>query len=126
MSSDALKALLGAKTDVTADVFIRRLGVNFTVKALTAADLDRVKQECTFGDGRGGKRLDETMHDAAMLARACVTPSFADKELIAHYGAEDAADCVKKALLPGEAQKLVGAVLKLSGYGPDEDADIPN
>ncbi|MEV5028500.1 phage tail assembly chaperone [Paenibacillus sp. LPE1-1-1.1] len=123
--SNALQALLGASTDIKKNVPIRRLGVDFTLKALTEAEIERVKTECTFGDGKGGKRQDNSLFNAAMIAKACIEPNFADRTLIEHYGAEDAADCVRKALLAGEIVKLVESTLQISGFGDDE-IDFPN
>ncbi|OME86925.1 hypothetical protein BK120_08355 [Paenibacillus sp. FSL A5-0031] len=122
---NALQALLGASTDIKKNVPIRRLGVDFTLKAMSEAEIERVKTECTYGDGKGGKRLDDSLFNAAMIAKACVEPNFGDRSLIDHYNAEDAADCVRKALLAGEIAKLIVGIMDVSGFGDDE-IDFPN
>lgn len=123
--SNVLQALLGANKNVTQDIAIRRLGVNFTVKALDESEITQINSECTFSDGKGGKRVDDKLVNASMIAKSCAEPNFADAALIAHYGATDAADCVKKALLAGEIAKLVEGILRISGFGDDE-IDFPN
>ena len=123
--STALQALLGANKDITKDVPVRRLGVNFTVKAIDSETLEKARAECTFGNGKGGKDVHEHKLGAVLIAKSCVEPNFADRALIEHYGAEDAADCVRKALLAGEIAKLTEAVMDVSGFGDDE-IDFPN
>jgi len=118
--TNALQALLGSNINVTRDVPIKRLGVNFTVKALTDDGLSQARLECTFGN-----HVDESKLAATVIARSCVEPNFNDRSLIDHYGAEDGADCVKKALLAGESVKLYTAILEISGFGED-DIDFPN
>jgi hypothetical protein len=120
-----LQVLLGATTEITKVVPLKRLGISFKVKALSNAEIERVRMENTFSDGKGGKKVDETKLGAALIAKACVDPLFSDRTLIDHYNAEDAADCVLKALLPGELQKVNAAVMEASGFGDDE-IDFPN
>lgn len=117
---NALHALLGTNTDVKKDVHIRRLGVNFVVKAISGGVLEQAQKECTFGG-----LVNQAMLGAALIEKACVEPDFGDRSLIDHYGAEDAADCVKKALLAGEISKINEAILTVSGFGDDE-IDFPN
>lgn len=121
-----LQALLGATPgNATKQVSIKRLGTSFTVKALSGAEFDRIRLQLTYSDGKGGKQVNDDNLDAAIIATACVEPAFSDRSLIAHYNAEDAADCVKKALMAGEIKRLAGAVLDLSGFTED-DVDFPN
>ena len=122
---NALQALLGANTNVTKDVQIKRLGVVFTVKALSSVDVERARTECTFSNGKGGKEVQDHMLQAAYIAKASVEPNFNDRSLIDHYEAEDAIDCVRKALLVGEIAKLILAINEVSGFLEDE-IDFPN
>lgn len=121
-----LQALLGATLDVKKEVPIKRLDTAFTVKAISGDVFDRISMRLTYSDGKGGKHVDNAKLDAAIVAEACVEPSFADRSLIEHYGAEDATDCVRKALMAGEIKRLVNAVLEISGFGDDADVDFPN
>ncbi|ANY67738.1 hypothetical protein BBD42_15635 [Paenibacillus sp. BIHB 4019] len=123
--SNALQALLGANKYVTRDVPMARLGVNFTVKAVDRDVIERARQESTFGNGKGGKELNADMFAANLIVKTCAEPDFSDAALIEHYGAEDAADCVSKALLDGEIKRLFQNALEVNGYG-DAEVDFPN
>lgn len=114
-----LEALLGASVEVEETVFIKRLGVNFRVKALTGDKLNSLREQCTYTEGKGVNRRTFTNEDELgklLIAEACVEPDFGDAKLLAHYKAKDAADCVQKALLAGEVTTLSHAVLDVSGF----------
>lgn len=126
--ADALQALLGADLKVEEEVFIKRLGVNFTVKAIDGTTLSKLQEQATHYVGKGKnrrKQLDEDALNSLIIAEACVDPTFTDKELQNKYGASDAGDCVNKALLAGEIIKLNSKILDLSGFEDDEE-DIKN
>jgi len=116
-----LEALLGASLDVQDTVYIPRLKTHFTVKALTSEELRRINERATIPNARGEKKIDDALLNALFIAKGCVEPDFANKALIQHYGASDEADCVTKALLPGEVGKVVQAVLNASGFGNEEE-----
>lgn len=122
-----LDALLGASIEVEEDVCIKRLGVNFRVKALTGDKLNELREQCTYTVGKGANRktfVNDEELGRLMIAEACVEPNFGDAKLLAHYKAKDAADCVQKALLAGEVAALSHAVLDVSGFGvSDEDVE---
>lgn len=119
-TKNGLEALLGASLDVQDTVYIPRLKTHFTIKALDQMELTRVRDQATVPTRKGEREIDGQMLNAAVIAKGCVDPDFADKSLIAHYGASDAVDCVSKALLPGEIAKVLTAIMKLSGFD-DED-----
>lgn len=124
-SSDALKALLGATKDIKSEVFIARLGAHFTIRALDSAELESVRDQATFYTGSGARRekkIDQQIFNCAVIAKACVDPAFNNAELMAKYEASDAADCVYKALLPGEITRLLDEILTLSGFGDEDEA----
>lgn len=115
-----LDALLGASLDVETKVYIPRLKTSFTIKALSNEDIRRCNERATAFGQRGEKSTDNQMLNALFIAKSCIDPDFNNKALKEHYGAIDEADCVIKALLPGEVTKLLQAVMELSGFG-DED-----
>ncbi|MEK4360805.1 hypothetical protein NYE48_27750 [Paenibacillus sp. FSL M7-1455] len=115
-----LDALLGASLDVETKVYIPRLKTSFTIKALSNEDIRRCNERATVFGQRGEKSTDNQMLNALFIAKSCIDPDFNNKALKEHYGAIDEADCVVKALLPGEVTKLLQAVMELSGFG-DED-----
>ncbi|SDC86927.1 Phage XkdN-like tail assembly chaperone protein, TAC [Paenibacillus sp. CF095] len=112
-----LEALLGANLDVTKEVYIPRLKTTFTVKALTNAETAKARLRATTGKDN----VDAMTLSYVMISMACVDPDFNDKALKAHYGASDDVDCVGKALLPGEVQKLTTEISTLSGFGNEEE-----
>lgn len=116
-----LDALLGATLELTKEVYIARLKTHFTVKALGNEDLRKINDRAAKPDGKGGKVTDDQMFNALVIVKGCVDPDFNDKALKAHYGAADDADCVTKALLPGEMAKVLQAILDLSGFGNEEE-----
>jgi hypothetical protein len=126
---DALQALLGADLKIEKEVPIKRLGVNFTIKAIDGDLITRIQDECTYYVGKGKNRekvLDEQKLGALVIAKGCVNPNFGDQRLLDKYKASDASDCVKKALLAGEIAKLSSAILELSGFDDDGLEEVKN
>jgi hypothetical protein len=126
VQDDALQALLGAELTIEEEVFIKRLGVNFKVKAIDGKMLSKIQEQCTHYVGKGSKRtkqFDEEGFGALIVAKACVSPDFGNKALLEKYEASDAGDCVQKALLAGEIGKLNEAILGLSGFGDEEEIE---
>ncbi|WP_442603815.1 phage tail assembly chaperone [Paenibacillus sp. KN14-4R] len=120
-----LDALLGATLDLKKEVYIPRLKTHFTTRAIDNVDLQKAREQASIYEGTGSKRekrLDNDLFNAVLIAKGCVDPEFSNKALIQRYEASDAADCVKKALLPGELAKLNEAILALSGFGDEEEA----
>ena len=126
--TNALQALLGAKpaTEITETVAIKRLGTDFTIKALTGADIDGIRAQATR-PVRNGKKFEQQVNEAEvsrlLVAKGTVEPDFANAELLKHVEATDAGECVQKALLAGEIATLQQAILELSGFG-DLDEEI--
>lgn len=126
-----LEALLGASIEVEEKVYIKRLKTYFTVKALTGDKVNELRQRCTYTERKGGNRVTFVREEELgqlLIAEACVNPNFGDKQLLKHYKAVDAADCVQKALLAGEVARLSSAVLDVSGFDENEETidDIKN
>lgn len=127
--TNALQALLGAKpaAEITQQVRIKRLGTDFTVKALTGEDIDKLREQATYPVKEGKKTVQKVNEDEAsrlLVVKATVEPNFADKQLVEHFNAADASDCVRKALLAGEIATLQQAILELAGFTDDEDEAI--
>ena len=123
----ALEALLGANINVEQTVHMKRLGVDFKVKALTGDKVNKLREQCTYTEGKGANKRTFVKEDELgqlLIAEACVEPNFGDAQLLKHYDARDAADCVQKALLAGEVSTLSHAVLDASGFDRgDEDVE---
>lgn len=123
---DALQALLSANLEIEQDVFIKRLNVNFRIKAISTKELEKAREQCTHVSGKGSRKetiVDEARLNAVLAVKFCVSPDFGDKALLAKYGAANAVECVGKALLPGELAKINEAGTTLSGFGDDEEAE---
>ena len=122
----ALDALLGASIEVTDTVRIKRLGVDFEIKAITGDVLAAVREQATYPEGTGKNRkliVKEDEVGRLLIAKSVTSPNFNDAKLLAHYKAVDAGDCVQKALLAGEIATLQQAVLELSGFGGDDEVE---
>ncbi|UKS30152.1 hypothetical protein LOZ80_14915 [Paenibacillus sp. HWE-109] len=123
---DALQALLSANLEIEQDVYIKRLGVNFRIKAISTKDLEKAREQCTQVSGKGSRKesvIDTDRLNAVLAVKFCVSPDFGDKALLAKYNAANAVECVGKALLPGELAKINAAGTELSGFGDDEEAE---
>lgn len=120
-ANKGLDALLGATLEQESQVYLPRLKASFTVKALSNDALRKANDQATVPTGRGEKRLDAQLFNAVVITKGCVDPDFSNKALIQKYEATDAADCVVKALLPGELVKLTQAIMDLSGFGNEDE-----
>jgi hypothetical protein len=121
---DALQALLSANLEIETDVFVKRLGASFRIKAVDTSTLEKAREQAIQTSGSGSKRastVNAERLNAILVAKFCVTPNFGDAALLAKYGVTNAVECVGKALLPGEIVRIVAAGMDLSGYGEDGD-----
>ena len=125
---NALQALLGAKpaAEITGTVPIKRLGTDFTIKALTGEDIDKIREQATYPVRNGKKtelKVNEEEVARLLIVKSVVEPNFADASLLAHFGASDEGECVKKALLAGEISSLQNEILLLSGFNDEEEIE---
>lgn len=123
---DALQALLSANLEIEQDLYIKRLGVNFRLKAIDTKSLEKAREQCTQFSGKGSRRestVDADRLNAVLAVKFCVSPDFGDKALLTKYGAANAVECVGKALLPGELTRIIAAGMELSGFGDEEEAE---
>lgn len=124
--TNALDALLGAKpaAEITESITMKRLGTEFIVKGLTGEDIDAIREQATYPVTKGKrteKKVNEEEVSRLIVVKGTVEPNFADAQLLKHFGATDAAECVGKALLAGEIAILQTAILSASGFDADED-----
>lgn len=126
--TNALQALLGAKpaTEITDTVPIKRLGEDFTIKALTGDDIDKIRDQATYPVKNGKKtelKVNEEEVARLLIVKSVVDPNFADDSLLTHFGASDEGECVQKALLAGEITTLQNAIMTLSGFDDEEEIE---
>lgn len=123
--TNALQALLGAKpvSEIKEAVHIARLGVDFTVKALSSADIQALKEEATYVV-KGKQTINQDKLGVLMIVKATLDPDFTNKDVLAHFGAKTAEQAIQSALLPGEFGALTEAVVKVSGLAPATAEEI--
>lgn len=124
---DILQAFLGAETEIEDEVYIKRLNINLRIKGITEKVLTELREQSTHFVGKGTKRerrFDEEAFNGLLISFACVNFDFGNPKMLEKYGAIDASDCVQKALLAGEVQKLQEAILRLSGFTDDDQEAV--
>jgi Phage XkdN-like tail assembly chaperone protein, TAC len=124
--SDALHALLSYDKEPEKDVYIKRLGVNFRVKAIDTNEFYQIREQATYTVGKGANKKTEVREDevaALIVAKGVVDPDFSDKKVLEKFKATDAADAVKKALYIGEITLLQDEILRLSGFDDGEEVE---
>ena len=122
---DVLKALLSTEQEVEKKYFMKRFGVDFTIRAIDGKLIDRIQDRATYYEGKGSKRtkkFDEQLFGALVIQHGCITPNWNDQTLKDHYGTHDPVEVIKKRLLAGEIAKLSAEIMDLSGFGDEEDA----
>ncbi|WP_010495083.1 phage tail assembly chaperone [Paenibacillus elgii] len=119
--TDPLQAFLTADLNVETDVFIRRLGVSLRIKALDSATLEKAREQATFG-GRKERVFDGDKFKAILVARMVTNVDFGHADMLTKYNASDSVDCIRKALLPGEIERITEAGAELSGFMDDGEA----
>lgn len=123
--ADPLEALLSVDVVIPEDeVYIKRLGTCFKVKAPTAREykalLDRSVKES--GKGRNKTRnLEIDRFQKLLVYTFTVNPDLSNPKLLEKYGAMAPEDVVDRALLPGEIDRLAERILELGGFGEDDD-----
>jgi hypothetical protein len=124
--NDALHALLSYDKEPEKDVYIKRLGVNFRVKAIDTNEFYQIREQATYTVGKGANKKTEVREDevaALIVAKGVVDPNFGDKKVLEKFKATDAADAVKKALYIGEITLLQDEILRLSGFDDSEEIE---
>ncbi|HEY8353535.1 MAG TPA: hypothetical protein VIK69_00795 [Methylophilaceae bacterium] len=119
---DIIERLLQAGDPPQKTVEIPRLGVAVTLKALTAKEIYRLREEYTHRKEKRGQVIetfDEEGFHTGLVVAATVTPNWGDQRLMTHFQASEPAEVVKRVLLAGELAQLADVVLDLSGYNTD-------
>lgn len=123
-----LDALLSVEDRPEKDVYMKRFGVNFRIRALDGDTINKLQSRCTHYTGKGKNRekvTDEEKLGALMIKEACLIPDFGDKKLLDRYGVKQPEEVVRKRLLAGEINKLANEIFDISGFEEEED-DIKN
>lgn len=121
MQIDALQAFLTTDLNIEKDVPIRRLNTTLRVRAIDSMTLERAREQATFGS-RKERVVDGLKLYAVLVTKMVTNVDFGHVDMLRKYGASDAVDCVRKALLPGEIERIVNVGWELSGYTDEETA----
>ena len=116
---DVLRALLDTELIPEKDVFMKRFGVNFRIRAIDGRTINQMRELATYPTKGGGKQLDQEKFGALIIEKGCVVPDWTAPELLAKFGPTPA-DAIQKRLLAGEIAKLSNEILDLSGFDEDE------
>ncbi len=123
-SPSAIKVLLNLSTDalkVEDTILLKRLGIQWKVKALDFDEFDEIGDRSVRVSKSAGKsRLisDDKLTNVLMVYYGSVDPNLNNVELFKKHGVSstDPVGLVKKILLPGEIAIIAGVITKLSGF----------
>ena len=123
--TNLLDALLNADTNETRDVYIKRLGLDVTVKEITLDQFNEAKEASVSVTGKGKKakqHVNEAKMGAVIVSHGVVDNPFENAELMTKVGAMDPIECVEKTLKVGEIITLMSEILELSGF--DDNGEV--
>lgn len=106
-------------TELTGEKFV------VTYKALSGKRITELSANIRDEEGNvaGGRAYDANLF---LIGEAITSPDLKSKELQKHFGAASPKDLADKLFNGGEVQKLADAIMGISGYGKDTDAEIKN
>ncbi|WP_446897426.1 phage tail assembly chaperone [Clostridium sp. LBM24168] len=120
MSEDQIiEKLLNTQKVPTKTVFIERLGIPVKLKALTAKQVSRFRDECTYVEKIRGNEItkfDNDKFNVGLIVKSTVSPDWGNSKLLAALHVSDAEEVLQRKLLAGELTVLGDEVLDLSGY----------
>ncbi|MBA9027516.1 phage tail assembly chaperone [Peribacillus huizhouensis] len=122
--SEVLHAFLSYDSEPTKEVYIKRFGVNFKIKAITNDEYYEIREQASYTTGKGSSQtttINDSELDALLVATGVTDPDFSDTQVIKKFGAKDAQDAVSKSLYVGELKTLQEAILRLSGFDDGEE-----
>lgn len=91
--------------------------LSFKIKAMSKSEFNELKKRATSIDKNGRAVVNEAVFSELCIIENTITPNFKDNESIKSLGCVNAAQYMNKVLLAGEAERLAGEILKLSGFG---------
>ncbi len=124
--SDVLHAFLAYDHEPTSDVYIKRFGVNFKVKAITNEEFYDIREQASYTVGKGSNKetkVNQQELQSLIVAKGVVEPDFSNKDVLKKFNASDAAGAVGKSLFVGELITLQDAILRLSGFDDGEGVE---
>ncbi|RMD04905.1 hypothetical protein D9O40_00715 [Clostridium autoethanogenum] len=110
----------------TKTVFMKRLEIPVKLKALTAKQVSKLRDQCTSTDkvkGREIRKFDNDAFNMGLIVKATVSPNWNSSKLLNGLKVSSGEEVIKRKLLAGELDSLGDEVLDLSGFN-DELKDI--
>lgn len=103
------------------DVFMKRFGANFRIKALDSRTIAHIRERASRPAKGGGLMVDEEQFSLLMLEKGVTSPDWSNAQILEKFGPH-AVDAIKARLLPGEIARLNAEIMKLSGFGEEDEA----
>jgi len=123
---EVLRKLIQAKNEIPKKkVFLKRLGVEITLRALKSTEIFYARERSTIRLKNGQEKFDNEKFYCLVVAQAIESPNLKDKKLLEAYNAITPEEVVKELFLSGELIQLADIVLDISGYN-EEIEDIKN
>lgn len=118
---DLLDKLLGAPDEETKQVYMKRFGAYFTVKAISSEEYSRLEKRCKYPvkNARTHQIEEKTNQDMLsnlLILAACTKPDWNNPKLLAKYSTDDPARVIRKRLYIGEISQLTEAIMDVSGF----------
>ncbi len=122
LSDDELLAkILGTPDEAEKQVYMKRFGVYFTVKAISSEEYSRLENRCKYPvknkrTHQIEEKVNQEMLSNLIIINACVKPNWNDPKLLEKYNTSDAAKVIRKRLYIGEISQLTEAIMDISGF----------
>jgi hypothetical protein len=123
-NKDYLDLLLGTSEDVKKNVYMKRFGFDFEIKALMPEEMNKITQRATRLKGKGQKSFDEDLFNYLTIVKACIVPNWEEPKLLEALGVHDGVEAVKKKMLFGEVAHLLGEIGSLNGFDQSDEEQI--
>lgn len=98
--------------------------VPFVIQALSQAENERLVKKCTRrikDRGQTVEVFDKEAYSHQLILAAVKTPDFTEKDLCDRYGVLDPAMVPAQMLLTGEYDRLMEAIMDISGFQKPEE-----
>lgn len=113
---DFLIEASGAPKDHPVDLGGRLSGMKFIIRPLTLAEWKDARKRAVNPSASGSDRMDSIELTKQTIVTGCVEPNFKDEGFIKKAGCRTPSELIEKVLLSGEADRLAGEVMKISGF----------
>ncbi len=118
---ELLERLLGTPDLETKQVYMKRFGVPFTVKAISSEEYSRLENQCKYPvKNKRTHQIEEKINQEKLsnllIVTACVKPDWNNKKLLEKYNVSDATKVIRKRLYIGEISQLTEAIMDISGF----------